>query len=137
MDMIQLFANNDLGIANIQHFMLSGQSKRGWTTWMASPIDDRVIAMAPTVLSSLNLTSVCCQSATVSNYISHEVFFSFQLFHHYYQSFGGWPYYFWDYWNKGLMGRLDNNETQALWELVDPYSWLCIPIKYTKNTVIQ
>ena len=45
-----------------------------------------------------------------------------QLFHHYYQSFGGWPYYFWDYWNKGLMGRIDNPETDALWELVDPYS---------------
>ena len=58
MDMMQLFANNDLGIANIERFMLSGQSKRGWTAWMASPIDDRVIAMAPTVLSSLNLTLV-------------------------------------------------------------------------------
>ena len=47
-----------------------------------------------------------------------------QISHHTYQSFGGWPYYYWDYWNKGLMGRLDNNETQALWDLVDPYSKL-------------
>ena len=58
MDTVELFVNEDLGLASIDRFMLSGQSKRGWTTWLSSPIDRRVIAMAPTVLSSLNMTPV-------------------------------------------------------------------------------
>ena len=46
----------------------------------------------------------------------------FQNFHHYYQSFGGWPLYFWDYWNKGLMGRIDDPGMDGLVEIADPYS---------------
>ena len=58
MDTMENLVNEELNIANISRFFMSGQSKRGWTTWLASAIDDRVIAMAPTVLSSLNLTEV-------------------------------------------------------------------------------
>ena len=32
--------------------------QRGWTAWLQAAIDDRVIAVAPTVLSCLNLQEV-------------------------------------------------------------------------------
>ena len=47
-----------LGIADVTSFMIAGESKRGWTTWMTAPVDDRIVAMSPVVLSSLNMQEV-------------------------------------------------------------------------------
>lgn len=59
MDTMDLFVRDGLGLeAGVNKFMLAGESKRGWTTWMTGPIDDRVVAMAPVVLSNLNMVPV-------------------------------------------------------------------------------
>ena len=66
MDTMDLYVRVDLGIeAGVNKFMLAGESKRGWTTWMTGPIEDRVIAMAPVVLSSLNMNPVSVKARPV------------------------------------------------------------------------
>src|SRR5690625_7952878 len=40
----------------IENFVVSGASKRGWTAWTTAIFDDRVIAVAPAVIVLLNIT---------------------------------------------------------------------------------
>jgi len=87
---------------DIESFMIAGESKRGWTTWLTGAIDDRVIAMAPVVLTCLNLND---------------------NFHHYYQSLGGWPSAIVDYWNVGFLGLIDEPEARDMALIIDPYNY--------------
>ncbi len=54
MDAIQ-----DFGSKTLQHpihrFVVSGASKRGWTTWLTGANDTRVVAIAPMVIDILNM----------------------------------------------------------------------------------
>ncbi len=55
MDAIQEFSAENLDI-KINRFVLSGASKRGWTTWLTAASEDpRVIAIAPMVIDMLNM----------------------------------------------------------------------------------
>ena len=40
----------------LEKFVVSGASKRGWTTWTTGVVDKRVVAIAPLVIDMLNLT---------------------------------------------------------------------------------
>jgi PhoPQ-activated pathogenicity-related protein len=88
---------------DVDNFMMSGESKRGWTTWLTGAVDDRVIAIAPAILSCLNL---------------HE------NFHHYWKSLGGWSFAMFDYWSHGIMGLIDEPEMLAMDQIIDPYAYL-------------
>lgn len=54
MDAIQEFSSKNLH-HEINRFIVSGASKRGWTTWLTGASDNRVAAIAPMVIDILNM----------------------------------------------------------------------------------
>jgi PhoPQ-activated pathogenicity-related protein len=54
MDAVQEFAKQELG-NTIEKFVISGASKRGWTTWLTGAMDARVMAICPMVIDVLNM----------------------------------------------------------------------------------
>jgi PhoPQ-activated pathogenicity-related protein len=54
MDAVQEFSKDELG-KTINGFLVSGGSKRGWTTWLTGAVDQRVEAIAPAVIDMLNM----------------------------------------------------------------------------------
>jgi len=54
MDAVQEFSKQKLQ-HNIDRFVLSGASKRGWTTWLTGANDPRVEAIGPMVIDVLNM----------------------------------------------------------------------------------
>ncbi|SHF05925.1 PhoPQ-activated pathogenicity-related protein [Fodinibius roseus] len=53
MDAVQAFAEQQE--YSVRHFLLTGYSKRGWTSWLAGASDERVKAIAPSVIDVLNM----------------------------------------------------------------------------------
>lgn len=54
MDVVQAFAGKS-GAGRIKQFVVSGASKRGWTTWLSAAVDARIKAIAPKVIDVLNM----------------------------------------------------------------------------------
>src|SRR5690606_31523448 len=56
MDTVQAYAQTEAGGRRaITRFVVSGGSKRGWTTWTTAAVDSRVVAIVPLVIDMLNL----------------------------------------------------------------------------------
>ncbi|MHC4670876.1 MAG: PhoPQ-activated pathogenicity-related family protein [Planctomycetota bacterium] len=90
------------GTVNIDRFVLTGGSKRGWTTWLTAAVDSRVIAIIPAVFDALNLDE--------------------QMVHHY-AAYGFYSPAIQDYVDLNIMDRLGTAEGQALLQIVDPYQY--------------
>ena len=90
------------GANPVNKFVVTGASKRGWTTWTSAIVDDRVEAIIPVVIDILNLTP-CLK--------------------HYWKSVGDWAPALADYEAIGILERLDTPEWDALMAIEDPFSY--------------
>ncbi len=80
MDAVQAFSMEVLE-HEIDEFVLTGASKRGWTTWLTGAIDPRVEAIAPMVIDVLNMPvnldyqikTWQSYSAQIADYVSLEI----------------------------------------------------------------
>lgn len=103
MDTVQNHLSSlDSGSMNIREFVVSGGSKRGWTTWLTAAVDKRVIAIIPAVIDVLNMDE--------------------QMKHHF-AAYGFHSDAIADYGEMNIFSRLDTPEGQALIKFVDPYEY--------------
>lgn len=87
----------------INKFIVTGASKRGWTSWLTSAIDQRVCAVIPIVIDVLNMP--------------------LQIEHHY-SSYGFYSSALEDYVEFGIFDRLNTPEGDSLWRIVDPIHYV-------------
>jgi PhoPQ-activated pathogenicity-related protein len=99
MDALQAFAREEWKI-EVTHFVVSGGSKRGWTTWLTAAADPRVKAIAPCVFDTLNMAAQ----------LPHQL-----------KSFGKYSDMIHDYTQRGLVPMPDTPEAKKLWAMVDPW----------------
>jgi PhoPQ-activated pathogenicity-related protein len=99
MDALQEFAMKEWKV-RVRHFVVSGASKRGWTTWLTGASDARVKAIAPLVIDTLNFQLQ----------IPHQV-----------KSYGAYSEMIRDYTERGLVPVPDTPEAKRLWMMVDPW----------------
>jgi PhoPQ-activated pathogenicity-related protein len=83
-------------------FVVTGGSKRGWTTWLTGAVDDRVIAIAPMVIVMLNLGKQGPNQLKVWGQYSEQIH---------------------DYVERGLMEKVQTPTGTQLWKMVDPYTY--------------
>jgi len=85
-------------------FVVSGASKRGWTTWLTGAIDPRVKGIAPIVIDTLNMRKQM----------------DYQI-----ETWGKYSEQIDDYERKGLILRLKNDDAgiDPLWHWVDPFTY--------------
>jgi PhoPQ-activated pathogenicity-related protein len=83
LDAVQEFMASDAGgRVKIDQFVVSGASKRGWTTWLVGGVDKRVIAIMPIVIDALNSEAITRHqfeaygffSAALQDYVNHHLF---------------------------------------------------------------
>lgn len=101
MDAVQEFAKIEWQY-DVEHFLVTGASKRGWTTWLTSAVDPRVNALAPMVIDMLNM----------------RAHMDLQKL-----SFGGYSEQIQDYTDKGLQEHQDSDRAKNLRAIVDPFSY--------------
>lgn len=102
MDAMQAWSGEGEGSRKIEKFVVSGASKRGWTTWLTSSVDPRVIALAPMVIDTLNFR------AQMPRQLEHWGAYSEQIK---------------DYSTRNLTNIFELPEGETLWKLVDPWHY--------------
>ncbi|MFG0335530.1 MAG: PhoPQ-activated protein PqaA family protein, partial [Maioricimonas sp. JB049] len=104
MDALEEFAEQKLD-QKLKGFVITGGSKRGWTSWLAPVVDDRIIATAPFVIDVLNFRPQ----------MQHQL-----------DSWGEFSEQIHSYTRKGLVKLPDEEETPRevrLREMMDPFSY--------------
>lgn len=101
MDAVTEFCAEELQ-TKIGGFLVTGGSKRGWTTWLAAAQDDRVMAAAPMVIDVLNFpVSLLYQTKVFGSY-SDQIN---------------------DYDEAGILQLLESEQGKQIVEMIDPYSY--------------
>jgi len=101
MDIIQEFVKQHTG-SEINRFVVSGASKRGWTTWLTGASQDpRVEAIAPMVIDILNMPATLADQQKDYNY-SEEIA---------------------DYVALEIPQAINSEFGNAVLQMIDPYSY--------------
>jgi PhoPQ-activated pathogenicity-related protein len=83
MDAVQAFAAGEtVGGHAVGDFVVSGGSKRGWTTWLVGAADERVVAIMPLVIDALNSEAITRHhfevlgffAPSLEDYVNHGLF---------------------------------------------------------------
>lgn len=101
MDAIQAFSKQEWK-QPVEKFIIAGGSKRGWTTWLTAASDERVCAIVPCVIDTLNMPAQ----------MPHQL-----------KSFGKYSIMINDYTSTGLVPMPSSPEAKRLWSMVDPYAY--------------
>ncbi len=101
MDAIQQFSKQQLN-HDVNRFVISGASKRGWTTWLTGANDKRAQAIAPMVIDILNM----------------PVSLDYQI-----KALGGYSVQIEDYVKLGIPQGAKTESGMAVSTMVDPYSY--------------
>jgi PhoPQ-activated pathogenicity-related protein len=103
MDALQEFtATEQGGNKKLTGFVVSGGSKRGWTTWTTAAVDKRVVAIEPIVIDLLNIRP---------------------SFEHHWRAYGFWAPAVGDYERAGVMDWSDTKEYMDLIKIVEPFEY--------------
>ncbi len=101
MDVIQAFSQQEWK-TKTDGFVVTGASKRGWTTWLVAAHDNRVKAIVPWVYDNLN----------ISDQMKHQV-----------ESWGDYSDKIMQYTRRNLQVRLRAKEGVPVGKLIDPYAY--------------
>ncbi len=101
MDAVQAFSKETLE-HTINRFVVSGGSKRGWTTWLTGASDSRVEAIAPMVIDMLNMPES----------IDYHV-----------QAWGDYSIQIEDYVKLGIAQDVNTPDGEELTAMIDPFSY--------------
>jgi PhoPQ-activated pathogenicity-related protein len=99
MDALQAFAQREWNFI-VRFFVVSGGSKRGWTTWLTAAADPRVKAIAPLVIDTLNM----------QKQLPHQL-----------KSYGRYSEMIDDYVKRDLVPMPKTERAMKLWSMVDPW----------------
>ena len=86
----------------IERFVVSGISKRGWTSWLAAAVDERAVGIVPIVFDVLNMEAS----------IRHH----FAAYGHFSQAVA-------EFTLHGILPRLGVPKVDELLQLADPYQY--------------
>ncbi|HXM97278.1 MAG TPA: PhoPQ-activated pathogenicity-related family protein [Candidatus Dormibacteraeota bacterium] len=90
------------GKVKVDKYVVTGESKRGWTTWTTAAVDRRVIAIMPMVIDVLNIVPSMA---------------------HHYRVYGSFSSELDDYAQAGIMQWSGTAEYQKLMQIEEPFQY--------------
>ena len=99
----EITASKQIVSPQIKKFVVTGGSKRGWTSWLSAVADERIVAIVPAVFDALN---------------------SVRSMEHHFKAYGYWSHAIADYFAEGLLGTIDATQAEKFFQIADPYRYL-------------